>query len=553
MANKDQMMWLLSSLVRMMDSKSFDQLQVIADEYGLDLIISNEFLDYCRHMKNVQAVIFVASLAVSNASAKNRPQMVLKVYQSILGKKLTPEIAQLPASHVIRTTVTSLIDKKTIHIGKPGSRRPTGTGQDWLFSLELCMDHDALGSALVLMEAHLRGEDSHEFLLLCATAIVARAKIIMAADFSSELMTRWIRFVTALYERMIKVDFQGIAFELSQLIASLYHKNQQYQACIDWCSKPVPHGFNTTMLLFRSAQAYCSLGNYARAITLLDEVLAVVVVQTDDQIDAQFQNADVRGVKTKPREFGGNAAASALTDLNELMKTADIVPFLVSGTLLGFQRNGGFLPHDKDIDVGIFAEQDIFSVVDLILKSKNFRLLKGYIRLDRIYQLPVMHRPTSICIDIFVYYDDGLKLTTGVHGTFGYTQNFAFSKFGLQVVKFLDVEFAVPDDIPRNMSENYGNWEISDPYYVTHLESPSGVNQGGDIYMMVTRLEILKAIIEGKRVQTRRIAQIMRDHSASEWAVALTLVNDIEARFGAEPAVLPLDASGDLSKAQADA
>ena len=536
MANKDQMMWLLSSLVRMMDSKSFDQLHTIADEYGLDLIISNEFLDYCRRMKNVQAVIFVASLAVSNASAKNRPQMILKVYQSIIGKKLTPEIAHLPASHVIRTTVKSIIDREIVNIGKAGARRPIGTGQDWLFSMELCMDHDELGSALMLMEGHLRADGDHEFLLLCASAIVARAKIIMEADLSSELMTRWIRFVTALYEQMVTVDFQGIAFELSQLIASLYHKNQQYQACIDWCAKPVPPGFNNIMLLFRSAQAYCSLGEYARAISLLDEVLEIVIVQTDDQIDAQFLNADVRGVKTRPREFGGNAAASALTDLNGLMKTADIVPFLVSGTLLGFQRNGGFLAHDKDIDVGIFAEQDIFSVVDLILKSKHFRLLKGYIRLDRIYQLPVMHRPTSICIDIFVYYDDGPKFTTGVHGTFGYTQNFVFSKFGLRMVKFLDVEFAVPDDIPRNMSENYGNWEIPDPYYVTHVESPSGVNRGGDIHMMVARLELLKAIIEGKRVQTRRIAQIMRNYSASEWAVSLKLVNDIEARFGGEPA-----------------
>lgn len=537
MATKEKMMWLLSTLVRMMDTKSFDQFDAIVEEYGLDLITSPDFLDYCRRLKNVPAIIFVASIATSNSSAKNRPWMILQVYQSILAKKLSPDIAALSPYHVIRRTVESIIDKKVIVIGKAGGRKLTGTGQDWFFCIELCMDHEQLSSALLLMEGHLRAETSPEFLLLCAKSIVNRVKVVLEADLASEPMLRWIRFTTALYRRTLPV-LPRVAFELAQIVVTFHHKNRQYVECIEWCSLPVPEGCNPTMLQFRSAQAHSSMGQYRPAIDLLDQVFATMLEQTDEQIDAQFQNSDVKGAKARPREFDGQAAARALTDLNALLQGADIVPFLVSGTLLGYERNGGFLSHDKDIDVGIFAEQDIFSVVDLVLKSPTFRLLRGYLRLERIYQLPVMHKATSICIDIFVYYDYDGQLITGVHGTFGYNQNFVFSKFGLKTVRFLDVDFAVPDDIPRNLRENYGDWEISDPYYATHLQSPSTKDVGGEIHMMVSRLELLGGIVEGKPHKTRRVVQLLREYQIYDAAMNPQLIDKLEARFCPAPELM---------------
>ena len=158
---------------------------------------------------------------------------------------------------------------------------------------------------------------------------------------------------------------------------------------------------------------------------------------------------------------------------------------------------------------------------------------RGYLRLGETYQLPVTHKLTGMCIDIFIYYPSNGKLVTGVHGTFGYTQNFAFSPFGLKTVRFLDVEFSVPDDVQRNLAENYGNWQVSDPYYVTHLESPSTVDQGGTIHLMVARLEILRAIIEGKHRKVARIAEFLRNYQAAEWAMPVQTVDAIDARFGA--------------------
>ena len=125
-----------------------------------------------------------------------------------------------------------------------------------------------------------------------------------------------------------------------------------------------------------------------------------------------------------------------------------------------------------------------------------------------------------------------------MHGTFGYNQNFVFSKFGLQTVRFLDVDFAVPDDIPRNLRENYGDWEISDPYYATHLQSPSTKDVGGEIHMMVSRLELLGGIVEGKPNKTRRVVQLLREYQTYDAAMDPQLIDQLEARFCVAPALL---------------
>jgi hypothetical protein len=59
------------------------------------------------------------------------------------------------------------------------------------------------------------------------------------------------------------------------------------------------------------------------------------------------------------------------------------------------------------------------------------------------------------------------------------------------------------------------------------------VDQGGTIHLMVARLEILRAIIEGKHRKVARIAEFLRNYQSAEWAMPLQTVDAIDARFGA--------------------
>jgi len=532
MASKETMLWLLTRLGRMVDQQSFAEMDNIVSEYGLELIISDEFTDYCRQMKHPAVVIFVSTLAVHNAAATKRPELILQAYQSIVGKQLTAGIAQLPGRHVIRQTLLAVITGTRFEPFKGQGKQFIGSGQEWFMAAELCMDHGQIDNALHLMRAELRRDKTQVFLLMCAQAVVKRASALLAVQSGTTPWKAWIELQKALYREAGRLKMEMVASEIAQLIGEFHHKNGEHEVCIEWASKPIPKGGNTVVPLFRVAQAHSHLGRYDKSIPLLDQVAAKVVEQTDAEIDAQFQDSDVGGEKSAAMEFNGQHAARALKDLQEVLAQGGIVPFLVSGTLLGFERNGGFLPHDKDIDVGIFAAQDIFTVVELIAKTPHFSLGHGYLRLGETYQLPVIHKLSGMCIDIFIYYPSNGKLVTGVHGTFGYTQNFAFSPFGLKTVRFLDVEFSVPDDVARNLTENYGNWQVSDPYYVTHLESPSTVDQGGTIHLMVARLEIMRAIIEGKHRKVARIADFLRSQQAAHWAMPLQLIDAIDARFG---------------------
>lgn len=549
MSKKDTLLPVLSRLALMVEQQAYEQAEQIITECGLELVISEEFIDFCRWMKNPAVVIFASTLAIYNAKLVQRPQMILQVYQSIVNKELTGDMERLPKNHVIRQTVACMIAKKPVIPPTLNGSSFTGTGQDWFMALEICMDHQEMDSALNLMQAELRRDKSNMFALLCAKAFIERAPIIINTQNSHTPWKGWIQLQKEIYQVLARAGMAKICHDIAQLIGEFHHKNREYEDCIAWSSKPVPAGSNEVIPWFRVAQAHCHLGAHDRAAALLDKVLRKVARQSDAEIDGEFLNSDVSGEKSAAMEFNAGDAARALKDLQDVLAAGDIEPFLVSGTLLGFQRNGGFLPHDKDIDVGIFANQDIFTVVELIAQSKSFRLSSGYLRLEKTYQLPVVHKLTGMCIDIFIYYPSGGKLITGVHGSFGYNQNFAFSPFGIRKVAFLDVAFAVPDDIARNLAENYGNWQISDPYYVTHLESPSTVDPGGPIYMLVTRLELIRAIIEGKHAKVERIAAIARRYQGAPFAMEVGLVDALDARFGAGRAALNRRASPDAALA----
>lgn len=120
---------------------------------------------------------------------------------------------------------------------------------------------------------------------------------------------------------------------------------------------------------------------------------------------------------------------------------------------------------------------------------------------------------------------------TGVQGTYGYTQNFAFSPFDIKSVDFMGIKFSVPENFEFHLEENFGNWRVSDPNYISHLQCPVTVDVGGLAYLLVARLELLSSIIDGKQIKLSRVISILRDFQNRPYGVDPKLVNCIEARF----------------------
>lgn len=535
MVSKTEMVRALSQLRPMVQNQDFAKIDAFAAQWGLDFLISDAFIDFSRQMKDPGSVIFLATLAVHNATTTVRPQMILQAYQSITGGALTPGIAQLPKRHVLRQTIASLSKTAALPAARLDSQKRKGTGQEWILAVELCLDHGELKDALCLLKEHMRSASTGEFALLCAKALIERASGIKASDALP--WADWIALQSTVYQELKRRKDDKSADAMAQLLGEYCHFAENQAESIAWYQKVSHTSEKSIISQYHIARAYGHLQDFGAAIVQMDEVLTRICQQSNDWINKNFSHADAGGEKSDNSQFNVAAAARSLTDLQNVLANVGMAPFLVSGTLLGYARNRGFLSHDKDVDVGIFATQSIFDIADMLNKSGLFSVHYKYLRMENTYQVPVIHRPTGMSIDIFIYHARGDKLITGVQSNFGYTQNFSFTPFSLETVQFLDIDFSIPANMALNLEENFGPWQVSDPHFISHLECPTTVDVGGTVYMVVARLEMLRSLVEGKKIKVDRIAKILRRWGAAPYAMAPDLIERLLARFGSEQTV----------------
>ena len=148
-----------------------------------------------------------------------------------------------------------------------------------------------------------------------------------------------------------------------------------------------------------------------------------------------------------------------------------------------------------------------------------------------IYSIGLIHKSTNSPIDIFIYHLEEGKLVTGVEHAFGYLQKFAFSPFELKPVTFLDIPIYIPENYELNLSENFGAWKIPDKNYISHLESPSTVDKGGLIYMIVLRLELMKSIRELNLGKMDKIIKINNQLIESKFSIPTNLILKVKKRW----------------------
>jgi len=149
-----------------------------------------------------------------------------------------------------------------------------------------------------------------------------------------------------------------------------------------------------------------------------------------------------------------------LKETLEICKKLDIKPFLIFGTLLGYQRDNKFIEHDFDIDLGLF-END-FSKMNIFEK---LMIKKGYvIRRSSKYEISfIKPKYPSLYIDFFLFYKSNGKMLYSVEsGEHVYTFSFSANIFKImKEVIFLNKTWVlVPSEIEKFLTECYGNWRI---------------------------------------------------------------------------------------------
>jgi len=172
-------------------------------------------------------------------------------------------------------------------------------------------------------------------------------------------------------------------------------------------------------------------------------------------------------------------ADAALQDFAATMAGAERW-FLISGTLLGVVREGGWLRHDVDIDVGIHAEAcDFERLLGRLASTPQFTVAAVHHQevISReacryaLQALPVMvklvHR-TGINLDVFIHHLDG---DNRWHGSA--MHRWGNSAFGLRRYSLAGMEVLGPADADRYLTENYGNWQVPVTAFNGTIDTPN--------------------------------------------------------------------------------
>lgn len=140
------------------------------------------------------------------------------------------------------------------------------------------------------------------------------------------------------------------------------------------------------------------------------------------------------------------AARDALTSIG-------VRPFLVDGTLLGAVREGGFIAHDRDTDMGVFIEEYSPSIAPVMV-SAGFRLSRTFGTVTR--GLEMAFRRAGVKLDVFFYYRDGSGRFHAAWPKDASPIRYRYPAFALAPMEFLGETFLAPADPVAFCEAKYG-------------------------------------------------------------------------------------------------
>lgn len=220
-------------------------------------------------------------------------------------------------------------------------------------------------------------------------------------------------------------------------------------------------------------------------------------------------------VAKRKGDFSQDSARTALADFAGLFPIDDVPWYVISGTLLGLVREGGFLAHDYDIDLGIHAEDaSIDQLVRRIDSSNKFTLRKNDVqqelfgngngqpvKLSRPVLVKLVHA-SGVSIDIFLHYLDGDIRWHGSSLHRWENTDFSLTEYDLCGVRVLG-----PTDAPRYLEENYGDWRtpVTEFDCTTDTNNQSVVNAPPSIALFLRRMAVGFSKKAGDAAEVRRL------------------------------------------------
>lgn len=190
--------------------------------------------------------------------------------------------------------------------------------------------------------------------------------------------------------------------------------------------------------------------------------------------------------------FNSGSAWRTLLELDRIARSNGAKIFAVSGTLLGIHRRGKLLPHDFDIDVGIFSDdsglEKFISAVRTdprVIKMKTRRMGRQTNRFNPwippvpnrafIYKIDMLDledlSAPPVRIDIFLHVPALGFLAHGDANALWLNR-----PFDIVDTKVEGGRLYIPADCPAYLTENYGDYQVEKKDYDSLIDTPNVVN-----------------------------------------------------------------------------
>ena len=496
MLNKDpKFQFILNKLKPLILNNNTTAINKIFNEFGLENIISKKFIDHCRIRHEVSTIIFLCSLYLENIDKNDLEILRIREFYQHLQNISSP----ISSSKLLSTIFEAINSNETAELNSIEA-----STDEYILGIELAIDFDNPNIATFLVESKFKKLQKNNNFRKIALYLCNRHSAL-----NSTRHKQWEKLIDFHEFILNNIKFKEpkeISSRLAIIIVKLCTLSGNYSRSFNF-DKYINGPKDYSSHKFYLSLSACHLNDFPKSIKLLDQLLAETISQ-DDQFLSEYLYSE-KSIDSKIKgKLNTDGISIALRQLNKILTAENINIFLVSGTLLGYARCNGILSHDKDVDVGIFSPNDLQNVIKILEKSDLFHLKIYHHDSANLYAIGLIHKLTKSPIDLFIYYQEDTKLVTGVNHAFGYTQKFAFTSFDLSPVKFLDVPLHVPTNYQLNLKENFGDWELPDKSYISHLESPATVGKGDLTYMIVLRLELIRALKDKNIFKINKILNI---------------------------------------------
>lgn len=141
-----------------------------------------------------------------------------------------------------------------------------------------------------------------------------------------------------------------------------------------------------------------------------------------------------------------------LVSARDVLRQVGIRPFLVDGTLLGAIREGDFIGHDTDVDLGVWRRDWSPKIIPAMLAA-GFRHHRTFGTPDR--GLEYSLKRGNVKLDLFFYYEDGDVV---YHAAWkdGHPIRYPYPRFTLKRLVFKGRKFWAPSDPVAFLETKYG-------------------------------------------------------------------------------------------------